>query len=52
METQRVLVIPKVEDQELDIYASTQDPAHMQVRVMGQQSCLSSGFWSPSTGHA
>ncbi|XP_063114788.1 aldehyde oxidase 2 isoform X1 [Cavia porcellus] len=33
METQRVLVIPKVEDQELDIYASTQDPAHMQKTV-------------------
>ncbi|XP_021573473.1 aldehyde oxidase 2 [Carlito syrichta] len=33
METQRVLVIPKTEDQELDIYASTQDPAHMQKTV-------------------
>lgn len=32
METQRVLVIPKAEDKELDIYVSTQDPAHVQVR--------------------
>uniref|UniRef100_A0A8C4N2H8 aldehyde oxidase n=1 Tax=Equus asinus TaxID=9793 RepID=A0A8C4N2H8_EQUAS len=32
METQRVLVIPKTEDKELDIYVSTQDPAHVQVR--------------------
>lgn len=31
METQRVLVIPKTEDQELDVYVSTQDPAHVQV---------------------
>lgn len=28
----RVLVIPKTEDKELDIYVSTQDPAHVQVR--------------------
>ncbi|KAM6174713.1 aldehyde oxidase 2-like [Erethizon dorsatum] len=33
METQRVLVIPKTEDQELDIYVSTQDPAHVQKTV-------------------
>lgn len=32
METQRVLIIPKTEDKELDIYVSTQDPAHVQVR--------------------
>lgn len=32
METQTVLVIPKTEDKELDIYVSTQDPAHVQVR--------------------
>lgn len=32
METQRVLVIPKAEDKELDIYVSAQDPAHVQVR--------------------
>lgn len=32
METQRVLVIPKTEDNELDIYVSTQDPTHVQVR--------------------
>lgn len=32
METQRVIVIPKAEDKELDIYVSTQDPAHVQVR--------------------
>ncbi|XP_021105460.1 aldehyde oxidase 2-like isoform X2 [Heterocephalus glaber] len=30
METQRVLVVPKAEDRELDIYVSTQDPAHVQ----------------------
>uniref|UniRef100_A0A8C6RV24 aldehyde oxidase n=1 Tax=Nannospalax galili TaxID=1026970 RepID=A0A8C6RV24_NANGA len=33
METQRVLVIPKTEDKELDIYVSTQDPAHVQKMV-------------------
>ncbi|CAO2615964.1 Aldehyde oxidase 2 [Lemmus lemmus] len=33
METQRVLVIPKIEDQELDVYVSTQDPAHVQKTV-------------------
>ncbi|XP_023568150.1 aldehyde oxidase 2-like isoform X1 [Octodon degus] len=33
METQRVLVIPKAEDQELDIFTSTQDPAHVQKTV-------------------
>ncbi|KAM7316176.1 hypothetical protein ACRRTK_024856 [Alexandromys fortis] len=33
METQRVLVIPKTEDQELDVYVSTQDPAHVQKTV-------------------
>ncbi|XP_053520992.1 aldehyde oxidase 2-like [Artibeus jamaicensis] len=33
METQRVLVIPKRGDQELDIYVSTQDPAHVQKTV-------------------
>uniref|UniRef100_A0A452R6I2 Aldehyde oxidase n=1 Tax=Ursus americanus TaxID=9643 RepID=A0A452R6I2_URSAM len=33
METQRVLVIPKAEDKELDIYVSTQDPAHVQKTV-------------------
>ncbi|XP_042639514.1 aldehyde oxidase 2 [Orycteropus afer afer] len=33
METQRVLVIPKIEDKELDIYVSTQDPAHVQKTV-------------------
>nr|KAF6336124.1 hypothetical protein mMyoMyo1_000773 [Myotis myotis] len=33
METQRVLVIPKTEDNELDIYVSTQDPAHVQKTV-------------------
>ncbi|XP_013367307.1 PREDICTED: aldehyde oxidase 2 isoform X1 [Chinchilla lanigera] len=33
METQRVLVIPKAGDGELDIYASTQDPAHVQKTV-------------------
>lgn len=32
METQTVLVIPKTEDKELDIYVSSQDPAHVQVR--------------------
>uniref|UniRef100_A0A2K6KDM9 Aldehyde oxidase n=1 Tax=Rhinopithecus bieti TaxID=61621 RepID=A0A2K6KDM9_RHIBE len=55
METQRVLVIPKTEDKELDIYVSTQDPAHVQVSVFyfkhpHQQdhlSCKTSGwrFW-------
>lgn len=35
METQRVLVIPKAEDRELDIYVSSQDPAHVQVRLWG-----------------
>uniref|UniRef100_A0A9L0JKC9 aldehyde oxidase n=1 Tax=Equus asinus TaxID=9793 RepID=A0A9L0JKC9_EQUAS len=55
METQRVLVIPKTEDKELDIYVSTQDPAHVQVSVLyvrhpHQQdhlSCKASGwrFW-------
>uniref|UniRef100_A0A2K5CTC0 aldehyde oxidase n=1 Tax=Aotus nancymaae TaxID=37293 RepID=A0A2K5CTC0_AOTNA len=55
METQRVLVIPKTEDKELDIYVSTQDPAHVQVSVLyfkhpHQQdhlSCKTSGwrFW-------
>lgn len=34
METQRVLVIPKTEDKELDMYVSTQDPAHVQVRAL------------------
>ncbi|XP_054113738.1 aldehyde oxidase 2 isoform X5 [Callithrix jacchus] len=34
METQRALVIPKTEDRELDIYVSTQDPAHVQVGFM------------------
>ncbi|XP_040827889.1 aldehyde oxidase 2 [Ochotona curzoniae] len=33
METQRVLVIPKAEDRELDIYVSSQDPAHVQKTV-------------------
>nr|XP_045004300.1 aldehyde oxidase 2 [Jaculus jaculus] len=33
METQRVLVIPKSEDKELDIYVSAQDPAHVQKTV-------------------
>ncbi|XP_035879007.1 aldehyde oxidase 2 [Phyllostomus discolor] len=33
METQRVLVIPKRGDQELDIHVSTQDPAHVQKTV-------------------
>ncbi|XP_059249136.1 aldehyde oxidase 2 [Mustela nigripes] len=33
METQRVLVIPKAEDKELDIYVSAQDPAHVQKTV-------------------
>lgn len=33
METQRVLVIPKTEDKELDIYVSTQDPTHVQKTV-------------------
>uniref|UniRef100_A0A2I3GXZ7 FAD-binding PCMH-type domain-containing protein n=1 Tax=Nomascus leucogenys TaxID=61853 RepID=A0A2I3GXZ7_NOMLE len=33
METQRALVIPKTEDKELDIYVSTQDPAHVQKTV-------------------
>ncbi|XP_069343758.1 aldehyde oxidase 2 [Eulemur rufifrons] len=33
METQRVLVIPKTEDKELDIFVSTQDPAHVQKTV-------------------
>ncbi|KAH0511696.1 Aldehyde oxidase 4 [Microtus ochrogaster] len=33
METQRALVIPKTEDQELDVYVSTQDPAHVQKTV-------------------
>ncbi|XP_053452765.1 aldehyde oxidase 2 [Nycticebus coucang] len=33
METQTVLVIPKTEDQELDIFVSTQDPAHVQKTV-------------------
>ncbi|XP_075385060.1 aldehyde oxidase 2-like [Tenrec ecaudatus] len=33
METQRVLVIPKTEDHELDIYVSTQDAAHVQKTV-------------------
>ncbi|XP_025785416.1 aldehyde oxidase 2-like [Puma concolor] len=33
METQRVIVIPKAEDKELDIYVSTQDPAHVQKTV-------------------
>nr|XP_051704003.1 aldehyde oxidase 2 isoform X1 [Oryctolagus cuniculus] len=33
METQRVLVIPKAEDKELDIHVSTQDPAHVQKTV-------------------
>ncbi|XP_045415180.1 aldehyde oxidase 2 [Lemur catta] len=33
METQRVLVIPKTEDKELDIVVSTQDPAHVQKTV-------------------
>ncbi|XP_077010743.1 aldehyde oxidase 2 [Tamandua tetradactyla] len=33
METQRALVIPKKEDKELDIYVSTQDPAHVQKTV-------------------
>ncbi|XP_014640209.1 PREDICTED: aldehyde oxidase 2 [Ceratotherium simum simum] len=33
METQRVLVIPKTEDKELDIYVSAQDPAHVQKTV-------------------
>ncbi|XP_010615896.1 aldehyde oxidase 2-like [Fukomys damarensis] len=33
METQRVLVVPKAEDQELDIFVSTQDPAHVQKTV-------------------
>ncbi|XP_069851875.1 aldehyde oxidase 2 [Dipodomys merriami] len=33
METQRVLVIPTTEDKELDIYVSTQDPAHVQKTV-------------------
>ncbi|KAK1336529.1 hypothetical protein QTO34_002560 [Cnephaeus nilssonii] len=33
METQRVLVIPKTEDNELDIYVSTQDPTHVQKTV-------------------
>ncbi|XP_031224701.1 aldehyde oxidase 2 [Mastomys coucha] len=33
METQRVLVIPKTEDRELDMYVSTQDPAHVQKTV-------------------
>ncbi|XP_049628874.1 aldehyde oxidase 2-like [Suncus etruscus] len=33
METQRVLVIPKTEDKELDIYVSTQDAAHVQKTV-------------------
>ncbi|XP_039700297.1 aldehyde oxidase 2 isoform X2 [Pteropus medius] len=33
METQRVLIIPKTEDKELDIYVSTQDPAHVQKTV-------------------
>ncbi|XP_077926154.1 aldehyde oxidase 2-like [Halichoerus grypus] len=33
METQSVLVIPKAEDEELDIYVSTQDPAHVQKTV-------------------
>ncbi|NP_001289859.1 aldehyde oxidase 2 [Saimiri boliviensis] len=55
METQRVLVIPKTEDKELDIYVSTQDLAHVQVSVLcfkhpHQQdhlSCKTSGwrFW-------
>ncbi|XP_054978420.1 aldehyde oxidase 2 [Sorex araneus] len=30
METQRVLVVPKIEDKELDVYVSTQDAAHVQ----------------------
>ncbi|XP_023366041.1 aldehyde oxidase 2 isoform X1 [Otolemur garnettii] len=33
METQRVLVIPKTEDKELDIFVSTQDPTHVQKTV-------------------
>ncbi|XP_065783775.1 aldehyde oxidase 2 isoform X2 [Muntiacus reevesi] len=33
METQTVLVIPKTEDKELDIYVSSQDPAHVQKTV-------------------
>ncbi|XP_037655851.1 aldehyde oxidase 2-like [Choloepus didactylus] len=33
METQRALVIPKTEDRELDIYVSTQDPAHVQKTI-------------------
>ncbi|XP_060050166.1 aldehyde oxidase 2 isoform X2 [Erinaceus europaeus] len=33
METQRVLVIPKTEDKELEMYVSTQDPAHVQKTV-------------------
>uniref|UniRef100_A0A8C5XUX7 aldehyde oxidase n=1 Tax=Microcebus murinus TaxID=30608 RepID=A0A8C5XUX7_MICMU len=33
METQRVLVIPKTEDKELDVFVSTQDPAHVQKTV-------------------
>ncbi|XP_017400701.1 aldehyde oxidase 2 isoform X4 [Cebus imitator] len=37
METQRVLVIPKTEDKELDIYVSTQDPAHVQVGFMNNR---------------
>lgn len=39
METQRVLVIPKTEDKELDIYVSTQDPAHVQVRSRTPHLC-------------
>jgi hypothetical protein len=42
METQRVLVIPKTEDKELDIYVSTQDPAHVQVRSKNTPSPTSS----------
>ncbi|XP_072473321.1 aldehyde oxidase 2-like isoform X1 [Notamacropus eugenii] len=33
METQRVLVIPKAEDKEMEIYVSTQDPSHVQKTV-------------------
>lgn len=49
METQSMLVVPKGEDQEIDIYVSTQFPKYVQVRWGHMEGMWLSGFCQQDT---
>lgn len=49
METQSMLVVPKGEDQEIDVYVSTQFPKYIQVRWGHMKGMWLSGFCQQDT---